>query len=96
MQSSYLEHHASSVQRLGSELPVPAILSDMSFPAKIAHVMQDAANVCVPACCCKVSMHRPLPVLCAEAEELFERVARLDLAQNVFKKGQWGRYLCAP
>ena len=37
-----------------------------------------------------------VPDVRAEAEKLFARVARLDMAQNVFKNGQWGRYLCAP
>ena len=34
--------------------------------------------------------------MCAEAEKLFAHAARMDLAQNVFKNGQWGRYLCGP
>ena len=36
-----------------------------------------------------------LPGVSAEAEKLFARVARIDLAQNVFKSGKWGRYMCA-
>jgi hypothetical protein len=32
----------------------------------------------------------------ADAKALYARVARMDLAQNVFRNGQWGRHLCAP
>jgi hypothetical protein len=42
----------------------------------------------------------PLTAACgvvgADAKALYARVARMDLAQNVFRNGQWGRHLCAP